>query len=88
MSSRKLVHFFQCQGHSEGLYNQNLITFTISSGLFTTKHGLIVQHLNPEFSVKKKKMITVFTVSAKIQNVSECLSLRYLLNYRAFCYQT
>ena len=32
--AEKLVHYFlQCQGHSEGLYNQNLTIFTILSKL-------------------------------------------------------
>ena len=33
----KLVHYLQCQGHnhihSEGLYNQNITIFTVSSEL-------------------------------------------------------
>ena len=29
----KLVHYLQCQGHSEGLYNQNMIIFTESCKL-------------------------------------------------------
>ena len=28
---KKLVHYLQCQGHSGGLYNQNMIIFTIFS---------------------------------------------------------
>ena len=31
--AEKFVHYFQCQGHREGLYNQNLTIFTISSKL-------------------------------------------------------
>ena len=31
--AEKMVHYFQCQGHSKGLYNQNLTIFTISSKL-------------------------------------------------------
>ena len=31
--AEKLVHYLQCQGHSEGLYNQNMTIFTISSNL-------------------------------------------------------
>ena len=31
--AEKLVHHLQCQGHSEGLYNQNMTIFTISSKL-------------------------------------------------------
>ena len=43
--AEKLVHCLQCQGYSEGLYNQN-ITFCYlfwTAGLFATKIGLIVQ---------------------------------------------
>ena len=32
-AGKKNVHNLQCQGHSEGLYNQNVIIFTISSKL-------------------------------------------------------
>ena len=28
--AQKLVHYLQCQGHSEGIYNQNMTIFTIS----------------------------------------------------------
>ena len=28
--AEKLVHYLQCQGHSEGLYDQNITIFTIS----------------------------------------------------------
>ena len=31
--AEKLVHYRQSQGHSEGLYNQNMTIFTISSKL-------------------------------------------------------
>ena len=29
--AEKLVHYLQCQGHSEGLYNQNMIISAASS---------------------------------------------------------
>ena len=29
----KLVHYLQCEGHSGGLWNQNMTVFTISSKL-------------------------------------------------------
>ena len=29
--AEKLVHHLQCQGHSKGLYNQNMTIFTVSS---------------------------------------------------------
>ena len=89
--AEKLVHYHQCHGHSKGLYNQNITIFTLSSKLlvcFATKLSLIVQHHKLECPVEKKWM-TVFEakVTAKVQNVSECLS-GYLLNHRTFCYQT
>ena len=31
--TEKLVHYLQCQGHSKGLYNQNMTIFTMSSRL-------------------------------------------------------
>ena len=31
--AEKFVHYLQCQGHSEGLFNQNVTIFTISSKL-------------------------------------------------------
>ena len=32
-AEKKMVHYRQCQGHSEGLYNQNMTISTISSKL-------------------------------------------------------
>ena len=53
--AEKLIQRVQRQGHSEGLHNQNLTIFTISStaGSFATKLGLLVQHYKPECSVEK-----------------------------------
>ena len=53
--AEKLVHYFQCQGHSKGLYNQNMTFYYIfrTAGLFATKLGLIVQHHKPECPVEK-----------------------------------
>ena len=31
--AEKLVHYLQCQGHSESVYNQNWTVFTISAKL-------------------------------------------------------
>ena len=44
---KKMVHYLQCQGHSEGLYNQNITIFYNifqTACLFATKLDLIVQH--------------------------------------------
>ena len=52
----KLVHYLQCQGHSEGLHNENIDYFAISSttaGPFVAKLGLLVQHHTPECHVVK-----------------------------------
>ena len=53
--------------------------------LLNHKLGLIIQH-----AVLWKNWITAFKikVTAKVQNVSKCLSGWYLLNHRTFCYQT
>ena len=52
---QKLVHYLQCQGHSKGLYKQNMtfFFFTKSSGLFATKLYLIVHHHKLECPVEK-----------------------------------
>ena len=86
--AEKLVHYFQCQGHSEGLTKQNMTISTISSTVpFATKLSLIVLHHKPECPVEN--WITAFRAKATavIQNVNECLSGWYLLNHRTFCYQ-
>ena len=70
-----LVHYFQCQGHSEGLTKQNMTISTISSTVpFATKLSLIVLHHKPECPVEN--WITAFRAKATavIQNVNECLS--------------
>ena len=87
----KLVHCFQCQGHSEGLYNQNMTIFTVSSKLLIRlQPNLIWEYNIVSLSVLRWNGITAFKVkvTAKVKNVSECLSGRYLLNHRTFCYQT
>ena len=84
----KLVHNLQYQGYSKGLYNKKYYYFYYifqTAGLFTTKLGCIIHK-----SVLWKNGITAFKVkvTAKVQNVSECLSCWYLLNHRIFCHQT
>ena len=51
----KLIHYLQCQGHSEGLYDQNMTIFThlLSCWLFATKLSLVVQHHKLEYPVEK-----------------------------------
>ena len=74
--AQKLVHDFQCQGHSEGLYNQDLIIFTVfeTAGLFATKLGLVAQHHKLECPVEKGVTAFKVKVTVKVHNVSECLS--------------
>ena len=90
--AKNLVHCLQCQGHSAGLHNQNMTMSTIyllNCWSIATNLGFIVQHQKPEHPMEKK-WITAFKVkvTAKVQNVSECLSRWYRLNCRRFCYQT
>ena len=54
--AEKVVHCVQCQGHSKGLYNQNMTISVVSSKLLVSlqpKLGLIVQHHKPECPVEK-----------------------------------
>ena len=76
---KKLVHYLQCQGHSEGLYNQNMTIFTISSKLLVNFQPNLEQHHIISRSVLWENRITKFKVkvTTKVQNVSECLSGPY-----------
>ena len=52
----KLVHYLQCQDHSEGLYNKNTTIFYYifqTAGPFAARLALIVQHHKPECPVEK-----------------------------------
>ena len=51
----KLVHCFQCQGHSKGLYNQGMTVCYIflAACQFATKLGFIVQHHKLDCPVEK-----------------------------------
>ena len=51
----ELVYYPECQGHSKGLYNQNMTFYCIflAAGLFSNKLGVIVQHHKPECPVEK-----------------------------------
>ena len=44
--AEKMVHYLECQGHSKGLYNQNMTFYCIflAAGLFSNKLGVIVKH--------------------------------------------
>ena len=89
--AEKLVLCVQCQGHSEGLYNQNMTIFYYifkSAGPFATKVSLMVQHHKPECPVGKCDYCVQGQGHNKVKNVSECLSRQYLLNHRTFCHQT
>ena len=81
--SEKLVHYLQGQDYIKGLYNQNM---TVSSVSFK-----LLVHLQPNLvwwysiisqSVLWKNGITAFKVkvTAKVQNVSECLNGSYVLH--------
>ena len=53
---KKLVHHRQCQGHSGGLYNQNMTISTIyfkTARQFATKLSLLVRHYKPECPAEK-----------------------------------
>ena len=73
---KKLVHYLQCQGHSEGLYNQSMTMFTISSKLLVClQPNLVCYYSIISRSVLWDNGITAFRVKVtmRVQNVSECL---------------
>ena len=89
-------HFLQGQGHIEGLYNQYMTIFTISSKLLVRLQSNLVSYYSiiSHSVLWKCELITVVKVkvTAKVQNVWECLcgwiffsmrpimSTQYLLN--------
>ena len=75
----KLVHYLQCQGHSEGLYNQNMIISAVSSKLLVCLQPNLIwylQHHKPECPVEKMGLLWSSSRSqcSKVQNLSECFS--------------
>ena len=51
----KLVRYLQCKGHNEGLYNQNMTIFTVSSKLQIQlqPNWFDIQHHKPECQAEK-----------------------------------
>ena len=74
--AEKLVHCVQCQGHSMGLYDQNMTISVVSSKLLVhLQPNLVWWYSIISLSVLWKNGITAFKAkgTAKVQNVSECL---------------
>ena len=87
----KMVHYLQCQRHSDGLYNQSTtISAIFSKQLVCLQLNLAWWHSIRSLSVLWKKWITAFKVKVKgkVQNLNERLSGWYLLNRGTFCCQT
>ena len=73
----KLVHCVQRQGQSEGLNNQNMtISVVFSQLLVRWQPNLVGKYriINQSFLWKNGITAFKFKVTAKVQNVSECLS--------------
>ena len=88
---KKIVHYLQCQGHSEGSYNQNMTIFYNifkTAVLFATKLGLIVQHHKLECPVEKWDYCVQGQGHSESSKYSDCLPRQYLLIHRTFCCQT
>ena len=74
---KKLVHYLQCQGHSEGLYNQNMTMSTLFSKILVRlQPNLVLLYDIVSWIIQYKNWVTVFKVkvTARVQNVSDCLS--------------
>ena len=78
--TEKLVSYLQGQGHRKGLYDRNMTFYNIfwTTDPFATKRGYLEFCFEPVCLVtcERERRITVFkvTVTAKLQNLSECLS--------------
>ena len=70
MHAKRLVCYFQGQGHSKGSYDQNVKVSTIFAELLI----LLLAKL------EKWDCWIQCQGHSKFQNVNECLSRRYLLN--------
>ena len=82
--------YFQGQGHSKGSYDQNMTVSTVSSELLILLlQNLVWWYIIISLSVSWRNWIAVFKVkvTAKLQNVNDCLS-RCLLNCQTLYYQT
>ena len=89
--AEKLVCCLQCQGHSKGLHSQNMTISILSSKLLVLLQPNLVWSSNIiSWSVAWKNCGSAFKVkvTAKVKNVSECLSGLYFLNCRSFWYET
>ena len=89
-SRKKIVCCLQGQGHNKGSFDQNVTLSTMSSELLILQQpNLVWWYMIISQNVLLKSGITLFKVkvTTKVQNVSDCLSKRYFLNHRKFCYQ-
>ena len=88
---KRLVCYFQDQGHSKGWYDQNMTVSTIFSELMICLLPNLVWYcIIITLSILWRFWIAVFKVkaTAKFQNVNEYLSRPYLLNHLDFSYRT
>ena len=88
----RLVCCLQGQGHSKELQNQNMTLQYVfwTADPFATKLGLMTHHHKLGCLVKRLdcSVVVKVKVTEKVQNSSECLCGRYLLNCWTFCDQT
>ena len=67
-NAEKLVHYLQCQGHSKGLYDQNMTMFTVSSKLLVhLQTSLVWQYSIIRLSVLRKNGIPAFKVKVTVK---------------------
>ena len=69
--AKRLICYFQGQGHCKSSYDQNMTISTVSfetADPFATKLGLIVHYHKPECHVKKKPSISAFKVKMRVKD--------------------
>ena len=87
MSTKRLVRYFQGQGHSKGSYDQNTSFYCIFliADPFATKLGLMVHYHKPEFLMKKIRLLCSRSKSQHNFNVSSELLILLLPNLVWLC---
>ena len=79
--AKRLVCYFQGQGHCKSLYDQNM---TISADPFAAKPGFIVHYHKPKCFMEKLDCSVQGEGHSKISRCNECLSGWYFLNCWTF----
>ena len=83
--AKRLISYFQSQGHFKSSYDQNMTISTVSfEVLILLLPNLVWKYIIISQSVLWRNLIVVVKVTAKFQTVNECLCRWYSLNLWTF----